>query len=65
MTSGKLNQHWTSKHGVMVQKLQFQTLDEVLMYMEANRIDTNIYNPYVCSICGLWHIGHYRKRKHG
>ena len=34
-----LKQHWTVKHGKMVPKIQFKTLDEVLSYMKKHHIN--------------------------
>ena len=56
--SKALHQHWTWKNGVMKAKLQFKTLDEVLAYMDEHKIDKNKFHPYICSDCGMWHIGH-------
>ena len=57
-----LNQHWTYKHGKMVAKKQFKTLDEVLEYMTTHHINQEKYHPYICRECYLWHIGHYTKK---
>ena len=54
----QLNEHWTQKRGYLKAKLQFHTLDECLEYMNAHKINTDKYHPYVCSDCGMWHIGH-------
>jgi hypothetical protein len=58
-----LRQHWTSKHGVMVPKMQFNTLQDALSYIKDHHINNNKYHPYVCPDCGLWHIGHNHKKK--
>ena len=58
-----IRNHWVSKHGTMVPKIQFKTLDEVLDYMDKHSINKDTFNPYVCSECGMWHIGHRRKRR--
>lgn len=56
-----LKQHWTVKHGRMVPKRQFKSLEEALSYIEKRHINKDIYHPYVCSDCGQWHVGHNRK----
>lgn len=56
------NAHWTQKNGMMVPKLQFRTLNEVLEYLDENDIDKDVYHPYVCPECGQWHIGHHRNK---
>ena len=58
-----LKQHWTVKHGKMVPKIQFKTLDEVLSYMKKHHINGVKYHPYICSDCGQWHIGHNKRNK--
>ena len=58
-----MNEHWTQKGGKMVAKLQFQTLDDTIRYMEEHHIKSDIYHPYVCSECGQWHIGHHKNAK--
>lgn len=57
-----LKQHWTVKHGKMIPKLQFKSLAEALDYMKNHHINKNIYTPYVCRDCGLWHIGHIKQK---
>lgn len=57
-----MHEHWTQKHGKLVAKVQFKTLDEVLDYMDKHHINKDIYHPYVCSECGMWHIGHSRNK---
>ena len=54
---GKLKQHWTKKGGVMKPKLAFESENAALAYIETNKIDSK-YQPYVCSVCGKWHLGH-------
>lgn len=56
--SKALHQHWTNKHGTMVPKMQFKTLDDCLGYMNKHKINKNKFHPYVCPDCGMWHIGH-------
>lgn len=58
-----LNNHWTSKHGIMKPKMQFATLDDAIRYMNEHNINKEVYSPYVCRDCGQWHIGHFHKRK--
>lgn len=62
-----MHEHWTQKGGKMVAKLQFKTINEALSYMDSKRINKDVFHPYLCSECGLWHIGHIfkknRKRK--
>lgn len=60
--SGALHQHWTNKHGTMVPKVQFKTLDDALDFMDRRKINKNKYHPYVCDDCGMWHIGHYHEK---
>ena len=55
------NQHWTQKNGRMVAKKQFKTIEEVLEYMRKHHINEEIYHPYICKECMMWHIGHYKK----
>jgi len=59
----QLNEHWTQKRGYMKAKLQFKTLDECLNYMKEHKINMDKYHPYVCSDCGMWHIGHNKENK--
>ena len=58
-----LRQHWTSKHGIMVPKVQFGTLQEALDYIKDHHINSLKYHPYVCADCGQWHIGHHKSKK--
>lgn len=58
--NSNLNQHWTHKKGKLLPKAQFQSLESALKFMDQCRIDKNSYHPYVCAICGMWHIGHTR-----
>lgn len=53
-----MHEHWTSKKGRLVAKAQFSTLDECLEFMDKRKINKDIYHPYICSECGMWHIGH-------
>lgn len=53
-----LKMHWTSKKGKMVPKAQFKTLEDALAFMDKKGINKNVYHPYVCPDCGMWHIGH-------
>ena len=59
-----LNQHWTCKHGTMKPKKQFKTLEDSLDYISRKGINSKVYNPYVCTECGQWHIGHFHHLKH-
>ena len=56
-----LHQHWTWKHGKMVPKMAFKTIDEALGYMDERRINKDIFHPYICPDCGMWHIGHSKR----
>ena len=56
--SNALHFHWTWKHGKMIAKKQFKTLDNALAFMDKRHIDKDVFNPYVCPDCGMWHIGH-------
>jgi len=51
-----INEHWTQKHGRHVPKKQFTSLEECIEFLRENKIRG--YHPYVCSVCGQWHIGH-------
>lgn len=59
--SKALHQHWTWKGGTMKPKAQFKTLDEALEYMDIKKINKNVFHPYVCPDCGMWHIGHNKR----
>ena len=61
--SKALHQHWTIKKGQMVPKAQFKTLDEAIAFMDKKHINKNLYHPYICPDCGLWHIGHIKGTK--
>lgn len=56
-----LKQHWTTKHGKIVPKVAFKTIDEALSFMDKSNINKHVYHPYVCPDCGMWHIGHSKK----
>ena len=58
-----LKQHWTSKHGVMVPKKAFKTLQEAVAFIETHHKANPKYHPYVCEECGSWHIGHSKPKK--
>lgn len=60
--SNGLHFHWTNKNGKLQPKAQFKTLEDCLDFMKTHRINKNIYTPYVCPDCGMWHIGHSHKR---
>ena len=60
--SRSLNEHWTQRGGSLVAKVQFKTLDEALSFMDRRRVNKDVYHPYVCSECGMWHIGHHKTR---
>lgn len=60
-------QHWTwsSRDGKQKAKMGFKTLDECLLYIERNselRQQKKELSPYICSECGMWHIGHYKEK---
>lgn len=57
----KLRNHWTSKKGIMVPKVQFKTLKDALEFMEKRHINKDVFHPYICQDCGMWHIGHTKK----
>lgn len=42
----------------MKPKKQFKTLGECFEFMENHHINKDKFHPYVCSDCGMWHIGH-------
>lgn len=54
----QLHQHWTWKKGVMKPKVQFNTLNDALEFLAKNNFIKQKYHPYICSDCGMWHIGH-------
>jgi len=58
-----MNEHWTQKGSKMVAKKQFKVLDDALKYISEHHINSLVYHPYICSECGMWHIGHHKKRK--
>ncbi len=58
-----LKQHWTSKHGKMVPKKAFSTLDEAVAFCEKHYRNKPQYHPYIGSECGAWHIGHSKPKK--
>lgn len=45
----------------MVPKMAFKTIDEALGYMDERMINKNIFHPYICPDCGMWHIGHAKQ----
>ena len=47
----------------MVPKVQFESLDEALAFMERRHIDKDVFTPYVCKDCNKWHIGHTKSNK--
>ena len=53
-----LHAHWTRRKGKLVPKVQFKTLEEAFEFMDKRKIDKDVYHPYVCPDCGMWHIGH-------
>lgn len=56
-----MHEHWTQRGGSLVAKKQFKTLEDALAFMKLRHINKNVYHPYVCRECGMWHIGHYKK----
>lgn len=59
--SNALHQHWTWKSGSMKQKMPFKTIGHALRYLqEHNLLDR--YHPYICQECGMWHIGHNKRK---
>ena len=59
----RLKQHWTVKHGKMVPKRAFKTLDDALDFLKDSGINMDKYHPYICTDCGQWHIGHSSPKK--
>jgi len=55
--------HWTwnSTTGERKPKQAFETLDDALLQMRRCRYYGEV-QPYVCDVCGKWHIGHYREK---
>ena len=49
--------HWTTRNGVRVPKRGFATLDEALLHKRRMSIGKDM-QPYVCDVCGMWHLGH-------
>lgn len=60
--SRALHQHWTQKGGTLVAKVPFRTLNDALDFMNKKHINKDLYHPYVCRECGMWHIGHTKKK---
>lgn len=58
-----LNQHWVRRKGRYVQKKAYETLSDANDYLDSNPKLKEKYNPYICSICGKYHIGHIHKKK--
>ena len=56
------NMHWTwnSRTGEQKAKQGFETLDEALLFKARHGFGNEV-SPYVCDVCGKWHLGHYRK----
>ncbi len=52
----QLHEHWTKKGCILKPKKQFNTLEEANNFISENKKKN--YHPYICSDCGLWHIGH-------
>lgn len=51
--------HWTYRNGEQKAKKGFATLDEALLFMKRNKFEGEVC-PYVCDVCGMWHIGHHK-----
>lgn len=49
--------HWTVRNGEKIAKRGFKTLDEAL-YFKAHFSGGKDLQPYVCDVCGNWHLGH-------
>lgn len=49
----KLRDHWTSKKGVMVPKVQFKTLEDALEFIDKRHINKDVFHPYICQDCGM------------
>ena len=56
--SNYLNQHWTHKRGKHVPKVSYKTLNDAIAFLDSRPKLKEKYYPYVCSVCGNWHIGH-------
>ena len=55
-----LKHHWTMKHGKMMEKRVFTSFNEAVECMKKEHINPNIFAPYKCVDCGMWHIGHIK-----
>ena len=61
--SNNLNQHWVRKGGKHVPKVAYRTIFDAVAFLDEHPKLKEKYSPYVCSVCGQWHIGHLHKRK--
>lgn len=51
--------HWTytSNNGQRKAKAGYATLEEALLAKSRTNIGKDLV-PYVCDVCGQWHLGH-------
>lgn len=56
--NGLLNEHWTWRGKSMKPKHKYSSREEALNAIIEQKLDSKGYNPYLCSVCGMWHIGH-------
>lgn len=49
--------HWTYKNGQRKAKAGYSTLEEALLAKSRTNIGKDLV-PYVCDVCGQWHLGH-------
>lgn len=61
--SGEINQHWVRKGSKYIPKVSYNTQDDANAFLDSNPKLRKKYKPYICSICGQWHIGHLHKKK--
>lgn len=57
-TTNWRSQHWVYRNGQRSPKHTFSDLEDALRYIRVNKKEG--ITPYVCGVCGGWHIGHYR-----
>jgi hypothetical protein len=58
-----LNEHWTRKKGRKLPKKAYTSLSDAVAFLDENPKLKEKYSPYICSVCGKWHIGHLHKKK--
>jgi len=48
-------EHYTRKNGEWKPKQKFETEEESLSWIKKHKMLK--YTPYICKVCGFWHIG--------